>query len=96
MNTKTHTTPSNVAMLEREKNGALTAQWRNEKAEARAGQNTRIERNLGDAVIEEETLSDGSKVYNVHIPKQTIYCRNQITSINLISELSDAISKAQS
>jgi hypothetical protein len=39
MNTK-HTTPSNEAMLEREKNGALAAQWRNE-ATARAKENMR-------------------------------------------------------
>lgn len=53
-------------------------------------------RNLGEAMIEEETLSDLSKVYNVHIPKQTIYCRNQIAAINLITSLSKAISEAQS
>lgn len=55
-----------------------------------------IERNLSDSVVEEEVLSDGSKVYNVHIPKQTIYCRKEIDAINLITELSEAISKAQS
>lgn len=52
-------------------------------------------RNLGEAKIEEESLSDGSKVCNVHIPAQTIYCRTQIAAINFVTEFSDAIAKAQ-
>ena len=40
----------------------------------------------GKVEIEEQTLSDGSKAYNAHIPAQIIYCRTQIAAINLVSE----------
>ncbi len=52
-------------------------------------------RNLGEVTIQEETLSDGSKVYNAHIPEQTIYCRTQIAAINFQSEFSETIGRAQ-
>ncbi len=57
--------------------------------------NESLIRNLGEVTIEEETLSDGSKVYNAHVPAQTIYCRTQIAAINFNSEFSEAIGRAQ-
>ncbi len=52
-------------------------------------------RNLGEANIQEEILSDGSKVYNVVVPSQTIYCRTQLCAINFVSDFSEAIGRAQ-
>lgn len=54
-----------------------------------------IERNLGECVTEEQVLSDGSKVYNVAIPAQVIYCRSQLHAINFVTDLSEAIARAQ-
>ncbi len=54
-----------------------------------------LPRNLGEVTIQEEILSDGSKVYNAHIPAQTIYCRTQVAAINFNSDFSEAIGRAQ-
>ncbi len=54
-----------------------------------------LPRNLGDVMIQEETLSDGSKVYNAYVPAQTIYCRTQLTAINFVSDFSETIGRAQ-
>lgn len=44
--------------------------------------------------IQVETLSDGSKVYNVTISEETIFCLDERAAIQLVSDLNAAATKA--
>lgn len=44
--------------------------------------------------IKEETLSDGSKVYNVTISDETIFCVDLKHAMQLIHDLNEAAAKA--
>jgi hypothetical protein len=41
-----------------------------------------------------ETLSDGSKVYNVTITEETIFCLDEKHAVQLITDLNEAAKKA--
>lgn len=54
-----------------------------------------IQHNLSCSRI--EILTEDNKTYNfsVNIPGQMIYCKNQLSAINLLKDLSEVIAKAQ-
>ena len=45
--------------------------------------------------LQVETLSDGSKVYNVTITEETIFCVDERHALQLIDDLNEAAIKAQ-
>lgn len=44
--------------------------------------------------IQEQVLSDGSKVYNVVISEETIFCVDYRHAMQLIYEINEAVNKA--
>jgi hypothetical protein len=44
--------------------------------------------------IHEETLSDGSKVFNVIIPENTVFCVDEKHATQLITDLNEVAKKA--
>lgn len=49
--------------------------------------------NLGPKIVT-ETLSDGSKVHNIVIEQETIFCVDEKAAIQCVSDLNSAAAKA--